>query len=141
MCLKEKQKITNEEVDEEIVKRMKILELHQNVIKDYVDEHKVNKSEGKYAVLYWLNAKEKNLVREFEKKNKHCIVYHVIKSNSNNMGLIYDLLYVSLEDKEFWEDERADLRQGYALSNTVTEFPETGLIRIEKVNGGVIRKC
>ena len=49
----------------EAIKRMKTLELYENVIKEFQEENKLNLSES-IGVLYWLKEEEKELVKEFE---------------------------------------------------------------------------
>jgi len=119
-------------------KRLRLLNVHQNVVKEFMNEDKLNKSDGKLAILYWLDEDEETMVKEFQ-ENHGVLVYHVIKTYTIDMGIIYDLLYIS-EDIECWDIEKDDLKHGYALSYTVSAFSESGIIKIKPINGGVIRE-
>ena len=135
-------KAEREEVKNECVKRMKKLKLHPNVINEFINENKLNKSDGPLGTLYWLTEEEQERVKRIEEKY-NVLVYHVIHTFSN-LGETYDLLYVENE-KECWEYDRLDIEQGIVLSRTeVVEDDinsEFGSIGIESKNGGVIRIC
>lgn len=122
----------------EAKKRLELLNVHQNVVKEFMNEDKLNKSDGKLAILYWLDEDEETMVKEFQ-ENHGVLVYHVIKTYTIDMGIIYDLLYIS-EDVDWWDIEKDDLKNGYALSYTISTFSESGVIKIKPVNGGVIRE-
>ena len=135
-------KAEREEVKNECVKRMKKLKLHPNVINEFINENKLNKSDGPLGTLYWLTEEEQERVKRIEEKY-NVLVYHVIHTFSN-LGETYDLLYVENE-KECWEYDRLDIEQGIVLSRTeVVEVDinsEFGSIGIQSKNGGVIRIC
>ena len=85
--------LSKKEMKEEAIKRMKILRLHQNVLDDFINENKLNKSETSFGSLYWLDEKELEMVKDFE--NKHnVIVYHIIHTFSN-LGETYELLFIT----------------------------------------------
>ena len=75
---------------EEAIKRMKKLELHPNVINEFITEGKINKSEIS-GILYWLNDEEEKFVKEFEEKYNG-VVYHIIKSYTNIGGYVPDFV-------------------------------------------------
>ena len=122
----------------EAKKRLQLLNVHQNVINEFMKEDKLNKSDGKLGILYWLEDEEETMVKQFQEKHG-VLVYHVLKTYTVNMGIIYDLLYIS-EDIECWDIEKDDLKHGYALSYTVSAFSESGVIKIKPINGGVVRE-
>ena len=130
--------MANEEQIQEAIKRMKILNLHPNVIYDFETEQKLNRSETSLGLLYWLTDEEMKIVQEFQEKY-NVLVYHVIKTCTVQMGTIYDLLFVGTEQEE-WEIERLDLKDDYAFVHTIGYFSESGMIKIKKVNGGVARE-
>ena len=80
------------------------------------------------------------MVKKFEKEHE-CVVYHVILSRTN-IGTMYSLLYVSLDDEE-WEEDRADLQNGqvlaYVVNKTDPECSEIGYIGIKPQIGGLVR--
>ena len=132
-------KRTVEKAKKEAIERMKILKLFKNVITDFKDDDRLNKSED-LGFLFWLYGEEEEMVKEFEKEHE-CVVYHVILSRTN-IGTMYSLLYVSLDDEE-WEEDRADLQNGQALAYVVNkaapECSEIGYIGIKPQIGGLVR--
>ena len=131
------EKASQEEMKQEAINRMKMLLLHQNVINEFKTENKLNKSEGPLGTLYWLDEEEKGMVKEYEEK-WNVLVYHVIKTFTKDMGIIYDLLYIT-DEKNYWEEERKRLEQGIVLSHTKSQFSESGDIFVINVSGGLAR--
>lgn len=123
----------------EALKRMKMLHICSQPIKEFDKEGVLNLSEHG-GVLYWLDDDEKKMVKEFETKYE-AMVYHVIK-NYTDIGLMYSLLFVSKYETE-WEEDDADLEEGYVHSYVVNanipEFSEFGSIMVEPSVGGVRR--
>ena len=137
-----KEPVSEEEMIEEAIKRMKILRLHKNVIKEFEQERKLNKSDFNMGILFWLDNEEEKIVKELEKKYNF-IVYHIINSYSN-LGETYEILFVS-NNKDEWSAEKEDLTNGYAMAWVeVLNYPknsEFGYIGVEARNGGVVRVC
>lgn len=131
------EKASQEEMKQEAINRMKMLLLHQNVINEFKTENKLNKSEGPLGTLYWLDEEEKEMVKEYEEK-WNVLVYHLIKTFTKDMGVIYDLLYIT-DEKNYWEEERKRLEQGIVLSHTKSQFSESGDIFVINVSGGLAR--
>lgn len=125
-------------IKEEAIERMKLLQLHQNVIDEFTRENKLNKSETRYGILYWLDEEEQKLVDEFQNQNEGTLVYHVIKTHTLDFGIVYDLLFIT-ENEDEWEAQREELKDDLVLSHTITCFPESGIIQIKKINGGLVR--
>lgn len=140
---------------EEALKRMGILKLHENPIREFKESGKINRSEYLNAVmpsiLFWLDDEEEKLVREFEEKSGN-MVYHVIKTNTE-FGLLYSMLYVSpLSDTdkeerestlEEWEWDKEDLKNGYCSAYVYNAsepmFSEYGGIMVVPKIGGLMR--
>ena len=125
-------------IKEEAIERMKLLQLHQNVIDEFTRENKIKKSETIYWILYWLDDEEKKLVDEFQNENEGTLVYHLIKTHTVDFGIVYDLLFIT-ENEDEWEAQREELKDDLVLSHTITCFPESGLIQIKRINGGLVR--
>ena len=125
-------------VKEEALERMKLLKLHPNIIKEFKDENKLNRSEYGYGILFWLEEHEQQLVDEFQNKHKDYLVYHVIKTETRDFGTVYDLLYVSPNEDD-WILDRKELKNNLVMSYSVTEFAEFGLIKIRCINEGLAR--
>lgn len=113
------------------------LRLYRSVIHDYKYNDRLHRSEGN-GILFWLSEEEQELVDNFEKTNPNCKVYHVIKTNTVDFGVVYDLLYVT-DENEFMKKAKEDLKDGLVLSHTISPFPESGLIAVKSINGGLVR--
>lgn len=134
--------LSKKEMKKEAINRMRILQLHQNVLYDFMNENKLNKSDSPLGTLYWLDEKEIKIVKDFEKRHS-VLVYHVIHTFSN-LGETYELLFVTNE-KEEWENEKRDLKNGFAFAQVIVidyePNSEMGYIGVEAKNGGIIRAC
>lgn len=122
----------------EAIERMKLLHLSHNCIEAFA-KGKVWESEG-YGALYEVNQDEQKLIDEFEEKH-NALVYHMIH-NKFEFGECYTMLYVS-NDKEEWESDKQDLKEGYALcyvknidDDLCSEF---GSVAIKPNIGGLVR--
>ncbi len=129
---------TKEEMIEEAVRRMKVLKLHQNPIKEFEEEQKLNRSDK--GILFWLDEDEEKMVRDWENQYGY-VVYHVIHSFSN-LGETYELLYVApyMED---WEYDNENLLEGYTIAHVINksmpDCSESGTIGVKNFAGGLIR--
>lgn len=124
---------------QEAIERMKMLKLHQNVIREFEKEGIVNLSENG-GFLFWLDSDQQAIVNEIESEYD-ILVYHVIRSFTE-FGELYALLYVS-KDEEEWEYDREDIKHGIALAyvknmddDSCSEF---GSIGIKPQFGGLVR--
>ena len=124
---------------DEAIELMQALKLHTNVINEFKNENTLNRSETRNGILYWLSDTEQEIVNQFEKEHEGTLVYHVILTNTVDFGIIYDLLYIT-ENQEDWNLYKDYLKDDLVLSYSVTPFPEGGLIKVKKVNGGLVRE-
>ena len=131
--------VTREAMVAEAVKRMKILKMLNQPIKEFKEEGILNLSEGG-GFLYWLDDEQKKIVADFEEENGG-LVYHVIRSMTN-FGEMLALLYVSQYAEE-WEDDIYDLKHGSAIAKvvnvTMPDCSELGSIGVVPSIGGVRR--
>lgn len=127
------------DVEKEILFRMKKLDMHEDVIRDFKNNI-LNKSFGGSPFIFWLSNKEEKMVKEFEKNNINAKVYHIIETVTSNFDVIYDLLYITNEYEKL-NRERRFLEKNIVLSYTVSRHSKSGFIKIKKVNGGVIKLC
>lgn len=131
--------VITEKAKEEAVKRLECLKVHKNVLKEFKKEGVLNKSEN-MGILYWLDDEEKAIVDWFEKKNK-AVAYHVIHQHTD-IGELYNILYVILDDSE-WEMDHEDLARGHALAyvvnKTMPDCSEFGYIGVKPLIGGVAK--
>lgn len=129
---------SKEEMKQQALEIMKILKLSKNVINEFDKKDKLNKSEGKKGILYWLDEKEQKIVKEYEEK-WNVVVYHIIKTYTVDDRTIYDLLYLPNE-KDSWQDIVERLEEySIILSHTLSQFSESGDIMIQRKNGGIVR--
>ena len=131
-----------EEMIQEGIKRMKLLKLHPNVINEFKEEQRLNKSDLNKGILYWLNEEEQEMIKRLEKKYKF-MTYHIIHSYSN-LGETYEVLFIK-DNKEEWKAENEDLKNGYAMARVevinCSINSEFGYIGVKSINGGVVRVC
>lgn len=131
---------------QEALKRMRMLQIMPQVIKDFEKNNRVYYSERLNsmfpATLYWLdNHKEYvDLVNEFEKEH-NALVYHAQLTHTN-FGDLLSLFYVS-KDEEYWSLDRKDIINGQVYSrvlNIQDDFlSDFGTIGIKSAMGGVVR--
>lgn len=129
---------------QEAIKRLKALEVMDDVLTAFVNDDIVYKSEYLNrvfpAVLYHLDTTEQQIVSDFEKECE-ALVYHVQKV-STDFGDLYSLFYVSSERSE-WKADNDDLADGYAFvyvyNASYPELSEFGSISFEPAMGGVVR--
>lgn len=133
-------KATKEQMKQEALARMKLLDLHQNVVKDFETEGKINYSLGIHGILYWVTGEIGEVVQKFENQTGY-LVYHVIHNNTE-IGRMLTLLYVSTEMEE-WNADKQDLQEGcplaYVENLTYPDCSEFGSVGVKPFNGGVVR--
>lgn len=132
--------VSNEEQKAEAIKRLRILKIHPNVIKEFQhDKPLLNYSYR--GILYWIDNEEwKEIISNFETKF-NAVVYHAIFTPTG-FGDLLTLLYVSSHEEE-WSMDNEDLEQGFAYAYvanlTDDNCSEIGSVCIEPRFGGVIR--
>ena len=85
--------MTEQEMKNEAIVRMKMLKIYGNAIRDFRKKDRVlNKSEG-YGALYWLNDEEKEAVKAFEEKTGNMVYTCIL--NHFEFGECLTMLYVS----------------------------------------------
>lgn len=138
-------KISKEEKKAEALKRLKMLKVHSNVIKEFEKEGLVNYSEdmgGAFrGILYWISNEPEfeKIVEDFEKEYGG-MVYHAHLCHTE-FGDLLSLLYVS-DHKSEWATDEADLKEGFPVAyvyNIDGDFADIGSIQIAPCNGGITR--
>lgn len=131
--------VSTKEQVAEAIERMKLLKLHENAIKEFKSQRKVNFSKG-IGILYWVEDEYEKFVREFELKH-NAVVYHCIYSLTD-FGEMLAMLYVSNSPEE-WESDRLDIKDGivFAYVKNISDdyCSEFGSIGIRPSIGGLIR--
>lgn len=132
--------MTREEMKQEALKRMQALQIHGTPRREFMQSDKLNLSENG-GILYWLEDDEVKMVKEFEEKYGH-VVYHVIKSYLHGGDVLYSLLYVNKDEKQ-WKSENRHLMQMnpyvYVVNQTAPHCSEFGSIVIRPQWGGLKR--
>lgn len=89
------------DIKQKAIERMELLQLHPDVINEFKNENKLNRSEYGKGILFWLTDEEQQLVDDFEKEHEGYVVYHIIKTETIDFGTVYDLLLVSIYEDEW----------------------------------------
>lgn len=128
-------------INNEIKERMELLQLSKSCQSAFLKHNNIWESEG-HGSLYELDDKGKRIVKEFNEIYPKCRVYHVIH-NYAEFGELYNLLYVSEDDTEEWENDKQDIKEGYVFAyvkNVDAEWcSEFGTIYIQPMFGGLKR--
>ena len=124
----------------EAIKRLKAMQIIPDAINQFINDDTVMVSENPYGTLYWLNDEQKEFVHDFEEEHD-ALVYLVVHCRTE-FGELYSLFYVS-DNEEEWEEDNADLADGYAFTYTVNTseplFSEFGSIAFKPIFGGIKR--
>jgi hypothetical protein len=137
-----------EKVLNEIIKRMKRLQLHGNVLRDFKRKKRLlNMSEpvkfgnAVIGALYWVEDKEVlDKIAEIEKEY-NITVYHLIH-NITEFGELYSMLYVENDEEEYEYDNKLlneGIQYAYVWNKSDDDMSELGTIGIKPSGGGVIR--
>lgn len=147
--LKQQKNMTMEDkVQAEVLKRMKRLQLHGNVARDFKRKTRLlNYSEPQRfgsmlaGILYWVEDEEiLNKIKEVETQN-NITVYHLIH-NYTEFGELYSMLYVGNDDENYQDDNELlneGLQYAYVWNKDYENCSEFGLIGIKPSAGGLIR--
>ena len=134
-------KITREEKKVEAIKRMKMLGIFGQTIRDFENHDLVSVTEPPVGAFYWLEDEEMERVHDFEEKH-NALVYCVIRSFTN-FGTMDSYLYVS-DYKEEWKDDIRDIKENiqlvYVYNRDYPELSEFGSIGFKRtIAAGLMR--
>lgn len=130
----------------EAVKRMKMLNILPQVIKEFKNEgvlevsERINKDYP--AALYWVKYYDglQEAADRFE-EDHNALVYHISLTRTE-FGNLFSFLYVS-HNRDEWANDRVDIRDGevlaYVWNPTYPENSGFGYIGINPAMGGVER--
>ena len=134
---------TLSEMKEEAIRRMKEVIDYTDII-DYFEETGLPQVyEPPYGASYSLEDDELVNVRNVE-HSRHVLVWGVIRCfmlHNNKREMTVDCMLHVSQNKDEWEQEREDLRNGYPFVYTVMkEYPVTdsGHISVYKSEGGTL---
>lgn len=131
----------------EAEKRLKMLNLHPDVLKLFHEKEELYYSEKSPlgGILYWMsnNPEWEELIKALEEE-KEIMVYHATHEYTA-FGECLSLLYVTRYESE-WEYDRKDLESegdkyplAYVVNLSDPECSEFGTIGIREAAGGLIR--
>lgn len=135
-------KVSIEEKRAEAIKRMKAFGFFSDTVKLFEKNSTPLSSEPPWGAFYALNDQQKAAVHEFEEEYGG-LVYSVIRSFHQELGVIDNLLYVS-DEKDEWPWDWGDIENMcpciYAVNYNTPEFSEFGSIGVKMGAGaGLIR--
>ena len=129
---------------QEIIKRLKKLQIFKDSIKQFEEDDVLMVSEKMMqyvGVLYWLNDREKEAVKKFEEKYKEyeATFYHGLRIHTNEGPILY-MLYFTKDDtfEEFEEDLQHNIARIYCDPLDTSFYHEFGSTYIEPAGGGLI---
>ena len=99
----------------EAVKRMQMLGVYPETIRQFDKENFVSISEPPFGAFYWVDDETEKIIKDFERKY-NSLVYMVVRSYFKELGKMDSLLFVSDYKDEEWEMDRNDIRHGQALA-------------------------
>lgn len=135
-------KVSIEEKRAEAIKRMKAFGFFSDTVKLFEKNGTTLSSEPPWGAFYALNDQQKAAVHEFEEEYGG-LVYSVIRSFHQELGVIDNLLYVS-DEKDEWPWDWGDIENMcpciYTVNYNTPEFSEFGSIGVKMGAGaGLIR--
>lgn len=135
-------KVSIEEKRAEAIKRMKAFGFFSDTVKLFEKNGTPLSSEPPWGAFYALNDQQKAAIHEFEEEYGG-LVYSVIRSFHQELGVIDNLLYVS-DEKDEWPWDWGDIENMcpciYAVNYNTPEFSEFGSIGVKMGAGaGLIR--
>lgn len=135
-------KVSIEEKRAEAIKRMKSFGFFREAVELFETDGIPLSSEPPWGAFYALDDQQKAAVREFEEQYSG-LVYSVIRSFHQELGVIDNLLYVSDENDEWpmdWTDIESMRPCVYAVNYNTPEFSEFGFIAVKLGAGaGLVR--
>ena len=135
-------KVSIEEKRAEAIKRINAFGFNHEAIELFEKNGTPLSSEPPWGAFYALDDKQKAAVHEFEEEYGG-LVYSVIRSFHQELGVIDNLLYVS-DEKDEWPWDWGDIENMcpcvYAVNYNTPEFSEFGSIGVKiGIGAGLIR--
>ena len=132
--------ISRLEKKQEAIKRMEILDIYSETIRQFEKEGLISYSEPPLGTNYWLTDEQRKIVRDFEEEY-HALVYFATTSYTE-FGKLDSFLYVSDYEDE-WKSDVEYLKDGYVYAyvynHDIPEYSEIGLIKVQPRFGGLVR--
>lgn len=136
-----KKEASLEEMKQEALRRMKLLKLEPNTIRDFEQDGAVGLSQqiGDQVFLQPSDDEISQRVKRFEEEYE-CLVYHALWVDSPMVGECWSLLFVSPASSD-WNGERKSIESAGLVYTYVESAMEDGVseIIVESRDGGLIR--
>lgn len=125
----------------EAVKRLKMLRIFPETVRQFAEDGYVSRSEPPFGACYWYDGDDLEAIKEFEDQYD-ALVYFGIRSYTE-FGALDSLLYVS-DHAEEWDLDRAALKSGescvFVRNLDAPELSEIGMIGIAKTPAAGLRR-
>ncbi len=126
---------------EEAVKRMKMLGIFSETIRQFQEDGKVSISEPPFGAFFWAEGLDLDRILGFEEKY-NALVYVAIRSHTT-IGKIDSFLFVS-DHPEEWEMDREDIRHrqaiAYCFNYDMPDCSEMGAIGVASTPAAGLRR-
>ena len=115
-----KNEITQKELKQEAIERMKLLKLKTEIIEAFIKEDTIYVSEIGED-LQKASEEDINFIKQYEKE-KNTKIYHIIKQKTEMKDIVI-FLFVDSISKD-WENEKRDIELGYNCAIVYTKKKE-----------------
>ena len=133
--------ISIEEKKAEAIRRMKMLEIFPETIRQFEKENLISVSEPPFGAFYWADEAQQEIIKKIEKEY-NLLVYVGIMSYTE-FGKMLSLLYVS-DHKDEWSDDNFNLLNGEAMTYThnfnAEDCSEFGYIMFKKTPAAGLKR-
>lgn len=132
--------VTRVEKKQEAIKRMEVLDIYAETIRQFEKEGLISYSEPPLGSNYWLTDEQLKAARKFEEEYNALVYFATI--SYTEFGTLTSFLYVS-DYLEEWKMDNEDLKDGYVYAyvynHDVPEYSEIGQILVKPRFGGLVR--
>lgn len=137
------------ELKNEAIKRMRIMGIADDFIRDYEVNGSISIFERQNAVLNAVRYELENYsieslkaeIKAFEEGTKAMV--YMVQKTWTEFGVLYAFFYVADNDKEYWEEDKKELANGIAFVYVYNEseyyLSEYGEIGFTSSMGGIVR--
>lgn len=133
--------VSREAKMEEAVKRMKMLGVFSETIRQFKEDGKVSISEPPFGAFFWMEGWDLDRILDFEEKH-NALAYVAIRSHTT-IGKIDSFLFVS-DHPEEWEMDREDIRKrqaiAYCFNHDMPDCSEMGAIGVASTMAAGLRR-
>lgn len=133
--------ISIEEKKAEASRRMRMLEIFPETVRQFEKQNLVSISEPPFGAFYWADEEQQEIIKKIEKEY-NLLVYVGIMSYTE-FGKMLSLFYVS-DHKDEWADDNFNLLNGEAMTYThnfdAEDCSEFGYIMFKKTPAAGLKR-